>query len=203
MDNTAVFDKSDKGREEIITRKHGLTPRLRSLLVLVDGKKTVQQILQQMGGMGINLESIGQLHEAGLIELSTAVIPAARASDAAPTQGSAFTPVENGISPSPGQSQPLADAIAQLQAYQGPPRRIAVEQMLALQSFFNSTIKSTLGLRGFTLQLKVEGCATLEDFLQLRTTYHESMRKSKGDAVANELLAKLDPLLLAAAAQSA
>ena len=51
MDNF-IFDKTDKGREEIITRQYRLASRLRPLLVLIDGKKTTPELLQQVGGLG-------------------------------------------------------------------------------------------------------------------------------------------------------
>ncbi|UUZ51096.1 hypothetical protein LP420_16985 [Massilia sp. B-10] len=42
------------------------------------------------------------------------------------------------------------------------------ERHMALQDFYTQTIKSTLGLRGMMLQLKVEKCAGLADFRAAR-----------------------------------
>src|SRR3712207_7164496 len=44
---TAFYDKTDKGREEIATRKHHLSARLRSLLLVIDGKHDAEGILEK------------------------------------------------------------------------------------------------------------------------------------------------------------
>ena len=41
-----VYRKTDKGRAEIETRAHRLLPRLRSALILVDGKKTDEELMR-------------------------------------------------------------------------------------------------------------------------------------------------------------
>jgi hypothetical protein len=41
---TSVYRKTDKGVAEITTRAHRLVPRLRSALILVDGKKTDDEL---------------------------------------------------------------------------------------------------------------------------------------------------------------
>jgi hypothetical protein len=48
-----VFDKTEKGREEIATRKHHLAPRLRTLLVLIDGKQGKEELLKKVAGLGL------------------------------------------------------------------------------------------------------------------------------------------------------
>ena len=65
--NNRIFDKSDKGREEIATRKYHLASRLRTLLVLMDGKHTAADLLQKVSGLGLNVQSIDELLENGFI----------------------------------------------------------------------------------------------------------------------------------------
>jgi hypothetical protein len=38
--SAVIYDKTEKGREEVATRKYQLAPRMRSLLVMVDGKQS-------------------------------------------------------------------------------------------------------------------------------------------------------------------
>lgn len=57
----SVFEKTDKGREEIATRKHRLPPRLRSLLVMIDGKHTSEELLKQIAPLGLDENSIVEL----------------------------------------------------------------------------------------------------------------------------------------------
>ena len=73
--------------------------------------------------------------------------------------------------------------------------RIESEQFQMLYNFFNETIKSMLGLRGFTLQLKVERAKSIDDFKILRNPYLEAVLKSKGREIARSLRDRLDMLL--------
>jgi hypothetical protein len=73
---------------------------------------------------------------------------------------------------------------------------ISPESFLALQTFFNETIRSMIGLRGFTLQLKVERAGTLADFQALREPYLAAVKKAKGNEMMISLADKLDQLIL-------
>ena len=61
-----IFDKTDKGRDEIATRKHRLAPRLRTLLLLIDGKQSTVQVLQKIAGL--DDKSIFELLEGDFIK---------------------------------------------------------------------------------------------------------------------------------------
>lgn len=39
-----MYHKSAKGTEAIATRQHGLTPKLRTMLVLIDGKRSLEDL---------------------------------------------------------------------------------------------------------------------------------------------------------------
>lgn len=67
MPNT-IFDKTDKGREEIISRKYHLANRLRTLLVLIDGKHAVEDLLQQVSSLGLTKSSLDELEKEGYIQ---------------------------------------------------------------------------------------------------------------------------------------
>ncbi len=184
-----VFDKTTKGQEEIATRKHGLPSRLRSLLVLIDGKTSVDGLIKKVAGLGLNEESIAELLEHEYIA------PHEGMQAAQPAQVAPVAPIPAKV------AQPAAPATPQ-QSVSAPaaPSAPAVlpegqTQFEALYHFYTTTIKSTLGLRGFTLQMKVERCANIEDFRTLRTTYVEAVQKSKGDEMARSLAARLDQLL--------
>ena len=69
--NNIIFDKSEKGREEIATRKYRLASRLRTLLVLTDGKQSAGELLQKVSGLGLTAQSINELLEQGFIHATT------------------------------------------------------------------------------------------------------------------------------------
>ncbi|HEX7642543.1 MAG TPA: hypothetical protein VF472_10105 [Burkholderiaceae bacterium] len=174
-----VFDKTSKGQEEIATRKHGLPSRLRSLLVLVDGKTTVEGLVKKVAGLGLNEESIAELLEQEYI----APHEGAASVQAPPPPAQAKSPAPAPVAPAP-EASPTTTVLPEGET-----------QFEALYHFYTTTIKSTLGLRGFAMQMKVERCANIDDFRALRQTYIEAVQKSKGDEMARSLGARLDQLL--------
>jgi hypothetical protein len=72
IEKNVIYHKTAKGTDAIATRQHGLAPKLRSLLIMVDGKRTyeeLQQVSQMLGDADLLL---GQLLNEGLIEASAA-----------------------------------------------------------------------------------------------------------------------------------
>jgi len=67
--NNRIFDKSQKGREEIATRKYGLAQRLRALLVLIDGRRSSADLLEKVSGLGLDARSIQELLDNGYIQV--------------------------------------------------------------------------------------------------------------------------------------
>src|SRR4051812_28413144 len=92
-----ILDKTDKGREEIATRKHQLAPRLRTLLLLIDGKKSTEDVLHKVSGLGLNNQSITELLDGGFIEI---IITAPTASEPKAT-----TPATEASRPTPENSR--------------------------------------------------------------------------------------------------
>jgi hypothetical protein len=167
-----IFDKSNKGREEIATRKHGLALRLRPLLLLIDGKQSRDDILKKVAGLGLNEDSINDLLNNGFIEQVATASEDATPAPAEPDR------TENAVEPAPVPVLPEGET-----------------QYAAIYHFYTETIKSTLGLRGYALQLKVERASSIDEFRQLRKPYLEAVQKAKGNEMARSLRARLDELL--------
>ncbi len=68
MEAQAIYRKSDKGAEAIATRGHGVGGKLRMLLILVDGKKNVEELTRLAAGMGESAQLLEQLEADGFIE---------------------------------------------------------------------------------------------------------------------------------------
>jgi len=172
-----IFDKTEKGREEIATRKYQLASRLRTLLLLFDGKHETADILGKVAGIGLTQESIAELLNNGFIQAAaTSINPAAKT-----TEGSSYSlkePNSDATHPHAGKTLPNGST-----------------QFEAIYHFYNETIKSTIGLRGYLLQLKVERAGSIEEFRQLRNPYLEAVLKAKGQEIALSLGARLDGLL--------
>jgi NaMN:DMB phosphoribosyltransferase len=168
----SIFDKTDKGREEIATRKYHLATRLRTLLLLIDGKHRTEDLLIKLTGMGLTEESLTELLNDGFIQ-AVATAPAAARPQAAPAPVAAQPAVSSG-------ARVLPDGQTQFEA---------------IYHFYTETIKSTIGLRGYGLQLKVEKAGTIEELRELRRPYLEAVLKAKGNEMARGLRLRLDELL--------
>jgi len=73
MDDGAIFRKSVKGAEAIASRT--LTGKLRTLLILVDGKKNVAGLRSLAVGLGDPDQLLGQLAADGFIEAVSVAAP--------------------------------------------------------------------------------------------------------------------------------
>jgi hypothetical protein len=175
MMNNLLFDKTDKGREEISTRKYQLPARLRGVLLLVDGKHSGDALLKKFGGVGLNEQTLAELAASGFIQ----------GIEVAPSPAAERVPAETAPEPA---AEPLQADSAGI-----PPD--GETQYQSVYHFYSETIKSTIGLRGFALQLKVERCASLEDFRALRHPYLEAVFNAKGAEMARSLRDRLDQLL--------
>lgn len=102
MDKSRIYRKTAKGTEAVATRDRALQPRLRSLLILVDGKRPFEE-LARMTPAGFE-ESMDQLVELGLVEPAEA---------AAVSQQQAATTAPSPLAPSSGAAAPVSLAEAQ------------------------------------------------------------------------------------------
>lgn len=179
-----VFDKTDKGREEIATRRYQLAAKVRSILLLVDGKQSAEALLQKYAGIGVSGQTLQDLIDGGFIS-ARAETPAAAASaapQAAPPAPLASTAAAATATP----------PVAEVAAFSLPEGQT---QHQAIYQFYCETIKANLGLRGLPLQLKVEKCSSVDDLRALRTAYLEAVLKARGAETARSLRDRLDLLL--------
>ena len=66
-----VFAKTPKGADEITSKAGGLTPRIRRVLIFVDGKRTVDELRGMVQSDDLQ-HTLGMLEEAGYIALANA-----------------------------------------------------------------------------------------------------------------------------------
>ncbi|WP_211453748.1 hypothetical protein [Collimonas antrihumi] len=185
----SIFDKTERGRTEIATRGQTVAPRLRTLLLLVDGKTGNDELLRKVAGLGLGQEHLDELLQAGLIQATADAGSASAntvnaASAVNNTAAAAEAPVSKNIPP------PVVTPVSDEQVL--PPGQTQFE---AIYHFYNDTIKSMIGLRGYGLQLKVERAGSVQDFRELRQVYLEAVLKAKGEEIARSLRGRLDQLL--------
>jgi hypothetical protein len=197
-----IYDKTDKGREEIATRKYHVPAKLRSLLVMIDGHRSLEVLMKNFGPLGLTAENVSDLLKDEYIFLADAGIEPVTEQEQAKTHGpSARARMAARRESSARSHDDIVHAAAGEQAAAGPetvagtPGMSDAERHVAVHEFYTQTIKSTLGLRGMMLQLKVEKCAGLDDLRELRDVYLEAVLKAKGREMALSLSGRLDQLL--------
>jgi hypothetical protein len=79
----AVFRKTPKGDEEIATRACHLSARLRSVLIMVDGKIVGAELLKRASVLGDGPALVGALVDGGFIEAAATTVHAPAAFGAA------------------------------------------------------------------------------------------------------------------------
>ena len=130
--------KTETGARVMKDRSVVLTPRQRSAFILFDGKRTLEQVLAATAPVGVTREDIDKLFELGLIV------------DAAPQETKAE----------------LAVAQAQAEAAEHHKRRTPQERYAEAYPIA-TRLTSSLGLRGFRLNLAVEGAVNYEQLLEV------------------------------------
>jgi len=155
--------KTNDGRDEIQNRSRKLPPVLRSILLIVDGDRSVRHLRDLIASLHGPTDALEQLETMGLIASSAAV--AATLTAHAPTPGIAFAAVV------PPPSSP-ADAA---QRYQ------------TLYNLMTETVREHLGLRGYFLQLKIERCGNSEELAELLPDLSAALAKVRKDNIAAEI----------------
>jgi hypothetical protein len=168
MRPTDVLDKSDKGQEEIRTRKHKLTGKARMLLLLIDGRHPAFVVREQGAKMGLPDDTLDLLFNQGYLEVLRSA------------GGAAAT-----TSTTTRELRPASDAAAEDRfAHYTAARRLMTESVF-----------STLGLKGFMFTLKIEKTGNLDDLRALIPDYQRLMAKSLGDEGAALFVGRLDDLM--------
>lgn len=157
MDKFSVFAKTDQGRDALTSRPAGLGPRLRSLLIMVDGRRSVAELDKLLGSEGAAAPLLEQLMEQGWIE-GTAMPVAAPAAVAVAAPASMDGPVT--LPPSSADTLPFPEA-----------RRLVVR-----------FINDQLGPMGETLAIRVEGCKSAAELAAALPRIRDGLRNFKNAA---------------------
>lgn len=93
MDKRVVFTKTQKGKDEIETRRYHLPAKLRMALILVDGKSNVALLVEKTGHPDL-IQTLEELTQLGFIQpVSSGASPSAMPAAARP-QDSALLKAE-------------------------------------------------------------------------------------------------------------
>lgn len=161
-----VYHKSSKGTEAIATRQHGLVPKLRSLLILVDGKRGFDELVRLSQVLGNTEELLSQLLDQGFIE------PVSGQSAAAATHTGQATRTAPTTAPSP-----LAVA--------------APIKLIDAQRFVSRRLTDLLGPNAEDLCLRIEAARNLKEFQAAVVRAEGILRQFKSAHTAAEFAAEV------------
>lgn len=161
-----AYRKSDKGAEAIASRLHGLSPRLRSLLIVVDGKKSGQDLLKFAANLGDADAMLAELVDGDFIEPvpgtdTSGSHPPGGTSVPAPIQQAVAEPSEAPATTRPSIPLPEAKrlAVRLLNDLMGPTAEdvcIAIESAKNPDQFMTAVRKAHSRVQAF----RGEGAAT-------------------------------------------
>ena len=160
-----VLVKTPAGQEALKDRHGSLSSRQRSAFILFDGKRTTGEILAATAAMGITQDDVQAMIAQGLLAPVGGQMPAAAAS---PVAGPATTA--------------LAEAPAtDLGTVASPVEGSGRSPMERYQAAYPIATELTagLGLRGFRLNLAVEGAGSFEDLAALAPKIREAVGDAK------------------------
>ncbi len=206
MNPDDVVDKTEAGLHEVKTKARRLPPRLRSLLIMVDGRQTVGQLRHAGLQLGAPDDFLQQLQQQGLVSLRavsrsrpgpvSAPVPfsvstqASHAPSISPSISSSILPsVSPSASPSrpaPGFTRPgaLPSAPAPLVPAAADPVPVldGPARFRAAQKLMNDTVADAVGVRAVFFTLKLERCFNAVELLALLPQARRLLEKARTGA---------------------
>jgi hypothetical protein len=170
MDATTIYHKTDKGSEEIQSRKYKLAPKQRTILILIDGHTSAGDLDNAAKHMGLGEGYLEKLEHDGFIAAATTT------------------------EAKPAQSGPAVQGRAPTAAAKGAPLD---ENTLFRNAhhFMNDTAVDALGMRSFFFTLKLEKCGTRRELAEMLDDYSKVIAKGSGEEMAAILTNRARALL--------
>ena len=173
MDDSETYVKTAPGLDEVRTRTLQLSQRLRTMLIMVDGTRTVAQLRHAQLALSAPPDFLESLLALGLV---TSDMTAAPVVPAAVSRA----PVDVELGLTAPESTPASEA----------------EKYRAALKFMNDTAVDLIGLRAFFFTLKIEKCFTMADLKELIPHFSTAISKSKGPEVARALEERVQRMIL-------
>jgi len=172
MSTEQIYIKTPLGIDEVQNRKLHLAPRLRTMLIMIDGHKTVSALRESAAKFGCPEDFIESLEAAGLIvKLGTSMATQA--------------PIAVAGEPSVVRAVPNISTTV-TQTFQDDYARFRFAK-----DFMNSAIVNSLGIKAFFFTLKLERAGTVDDLRGLVKPFQDALTKASSAAVADTLTKQL------------
>jgi hypothetical protein len=144
-----AVSKTALGAQVMKDRSVNLSAQQRSALILCDGKRSAQEVVRMTAAVGVSMHDIDALASMGLVEIDAAEVKSAA---------------------------PEAEAVPAVVFADTVPGAVSVDFSTALNSAI--ALCSTLGFKGFGLNMALTGVDSLEKLQKLAP----DIRRAAGDA---------------------
>ncbi len=193
-----IYRKTDAGRDEIRDRSRRLPPALRTVLLMVDGQRTLADLRQVAGSVRAPDDALERLQAEGLIEPTTdrfdveGLMRAASGNGAAASVAAMAKPVPATPALSPAAAfapaaQVAAEGAAVVEAEPDTATpAVDADHYVRLYGRMSEAVRAHLGLRGYFLQLKIERCTDAAGLQAVLPELRQALAKSKGDTFASD-----------------
>lgn len=179
-----VFAKTSAGLEEIQQRRMQLHPRVRALLILVDGKQAVAELLGKMAATPEWVrQHLQQLQQAGLIQAASQAEPVA--AEPAPERSPVRPEPSLHSSPPPGLLSEPQQSV--------PPDESS--RLMALYRIYTETIAGCFAGRPGPYQKKLNQAVRIGDYIALGNAIITALNQSGRVEQAVAFKARVRPLL--------
>lgn len=181
-----IYIKTERGRTALQNRSSMLAARHRPAFIMIDGRRSIDEVLKAAAGFGFTMVDVEQMLDLGLIEIApdqtgarsdsslsqypdSSVLPSQFASSALPSAWPASVPVGSLSLTLPPAGTSSLDAAPSLDA-----------QAHFLKAWPIATrLTAKLGLRGFRLNLAVEAAADLAGLKELAPRIKDAVGSEK------------------------
>jgi hypothetical protein len=144
-----ILVKTELGNRVLKDRSVPLTPRQRAAFIMIDGRRSLDDILQASQAAGVTREDMFHLVRSGVAQ------EAGKLQSYAPT------------------------AAAELGSVRDGPARTTLQERFAAAYPIASQLTADLGLRGFRLNMVVESARTYDDLLAVGARIKEAVGDEK------------------------
>ena len=166
-----LLTKTNVGAAAFKDRSPHFSARQRSTFILVDGRKTVDELLAATAGIGVTQEDLDHLIELGFLS-----------ADFTDAYLSAPAPLSM-MEPAPFVPVPMLPPRVAAETPAEPARQLSDQERYLMAKPLATQLTATLGLRGFMLNLSVESAAGFDALLRLLP----QIQKAVGASAAREL----------------
>ena len=177
-----IFRKTAKGLAEVESRAHRLAPRLRGMLILVDGKRDSDDLDRLVAQDAI--QTLAALAEQGLIEAvgeTLAVAEPAASYGPLPVSANAL-------------ANALANSSAPASAPEATPAARSDRELAALRRQVARALKAELGASASPLVKRIEGVRSAEELKPLLSQAVKLVLAARGKTAADAFATRMPVL---------